>query len=198
MHPASPRRTRLAVGLLTLAALVAACGSSTSPSPSASSAAAASPAAPGATSAAGAASPGTDSLAGISIAAPYTLVDLPAGTADTIQAGIDRDLGAYGKAVHASMKAVDENGTNAAYLMVVRLPAGTVSDNLYSQVITSLSMGAEADFPSKLVNGIPVSFGSMIGGSVAVYRKGDLVFITLATQAKDLTPIVSAVIKANG
>ncbi|MFN8629560.1 MAG: hypothetical protein U0838_04340 [Chloroflexota bacterium] len=82
--------------------------------------------------------------------------------------------------------------------MAVQFPAGTLSDEVYSQVITDLSMGAESDFTPKLVNGVSVSFGSMSGGSVAVFRKGDLAFVTLAPKALDLTPMVTALIKVNG
>jgi hypothetical protein len=195
MHLATLRRQRLAVALLALAALVAACGSSNataSPAGSAGSSATAS-SAPGAS-----ASAGTSSLEGIAIGQPYTLAELPASTGDAIQAGIEKDLGAYGKAVHVAMKTVQQKGTAAGYLMVVQFPAGTLSDDIYSQVVNNLSMGAESDFSPKLVSGVTVAFGSMSGGSVAVFRKGDLAFITLAPKTTDLTPIVDALIKVNG
>ena len=202
MHRSSVSRHRLAVGLLALAAVVAACGSNTA-SPSAVASSAASSAAASSSSSAGpaASAAGSDTagqLLDIGIAQPYSLVDLTASKADAIQAGIEKDLGAYAKAVHVTVKTVQQGGTAAAYLMVVSFPRGTLSDEVYRQVITDLSMGSEADYPAKLVGAVPVSFGSMNGGSVAVFRKGDLAFITLAPQTTDLTPVVSALIKANG
>jgi len=198
MHRSSVSRHRLAVGLLAIAAVVAACGSNTaSPSAVASSASASSSSSAGpAASATGSGTAGQ--LLDIQIAQPYSLVDLPAAKADVIQAGIEKDLGAYAKAVHVTVQSVQQGGTAAAYLMVVSFPRGTLSDEVYRQVITDLSMGSEADYPAKLVGAVPVSFGSMNGGSVAVFRKGDLAFITLAPQTTDLTPVVSALIKANG
>ena len=205
MHRSSVSRHRLAVGLLAIAAVVAACGSNTaSPSAVASSAAASSagPAASGRSSAGPAASAAGSDTAGqlldIQIAQPYSLADLTPAKADVIQAGIEKDLGAYAKAVHVTVQSVQQGGTAAAYLMVVSVPRGTLSDEVYRQVITDLSMGSEADYPSKLVGAVPVSFGSMNGGSVAVFRKGDLAFITLAPQTTDLTPVVTALVKANG
>jgi hypothetical protein len=193
-RPLATRRL-LAAALVALAGLVAACGS-TSPSstaaPSASTApdasAAASPAASGA----------VDPVLGVTIGAPYTLVDLPASKADALQAGIEKDLGAFSKAVRASVREIQQGGTVAGYLMVVAFPRGTLSDNIYSQVITDLSMGAEQPFTSKLISNVPVQFGSMGGGSVAVLREGDLALITLSPTTADLTPVVTALVKANG
>lgn len=192
-RPLATRRTLVAT-LLALAATVAACGSASSPSAAAPSAA---PTAPSA-AASPAASAATDSVLDLAIGAPYTLADLPAAQADTIQTGIEKDLGAFSKAVHVGVREVQQGGTVAGYLMVVAFPRGTLTDTIYSQVINNLSMGAEQSFTSKLVSNVPVSFGSMSGGSVAVFRKGDLALITLSPTTADLTPVVAALIKANG
>ena len=187
------RRNLAAAGLLVLAGAVAACGgASTSSAPTASPAAASSGAAPGAGDAT------ADPLLGVKIGAPYTLTDLPASKADAIQAGIEKDLGAYGKAVHVGVQSIDQAGKPVAYLMVVAFPRGTLNDNIYGQVITDLSMGAEANFTSKLISNVPVSFGTLSGGSVAVFRTGDVVMITLSPTPTDLTPVVSALVGANG
>ena len=61
------------------------------------------------------------------------------------------NLGAFGKAVHVAMKAVQQGGTSAAYLMVVQFPTGTLSEDIYAQVINNLAMGAESSFTPKLV-----------------------------------------------
>lgn len=196
MHRPFVSVTRLA-GLVAVAALVAACGNG---SPTTTAGAAAS-AAPSAT-----APSGTDSAAGatagqlldVGIGAPYTLVDLPASKADVLQAGIEKDLGAYGKAVHAGVKEIQQDGTSAGYLMVVAFPSGTLGDNLYQQVLTTLSMGAEASFTTKPISAVPVSFGTLNGGSMAVFRHGDLLLIALSPTATDLTPVVTALVKANG
>ena len=188
MHRATVNRRPHAVGLLLLAALIAACGGS-GPTPSTAAAPSAAATAPGSSG---------GQLLDVQIAQPYNLADLPAATADAIQTGIEKNLGAYGKAVHVAMKSVEQQGTSAAYLMVVAFPAGTLSDNIYQQVINDLSLGAEASFTSKLVGGVPVSFGPMSGGSVALFRRGDLVFIVLSPQTSDLTPVVGALVQVNG
>ena len=193
MNRSLMRRLRLGAGVLAVVALVAACGSTTTPSASA-----APSGAQGSSAAAGTSGDPAGQLLDIKIGPPYNLADLPASKADAIQAGIEKDLGAYAKAVHVTVKTVQQGGTAAAYLMVVSFPRGTLSDEVYRQVITDLSMGSEADYPAKLVGAVPVSFGSMNGGSVAVFRKGDLAFITLAPQTTDLTPVVTALVKANG
>ena len=142
--------------------------------------------------------PTADPLLGVKIGAPYTLTELPAAKADAIQAGIEKDLGAYGKAVHVGVRSIDQAGQPVAYLMVVAFPRGTLNDNIYGQVITDLSMGAEADFTAKPISNVPVSFGTLNGGSVAVFRTGDVAMIALSPTTTDLTPIVSSLVTANG
>lgn len=217
MHRPVPSRRLLAAGLLAVTAVVAACGGSSSSPAAASSAsssaapssAAAASGAPSSAPASGAAasaapgssagaSSGTDALLDVSISSPYTLADLPAATADAIQAGIEKNLGAYGKAVHVGVRQVKNGPTTEAYLMVVAFPRGTLSDEIYGQVVNNLSMGAEQSFDNKLVKNVPVAFGGMGGGSVAVFRTGDLALITLSVKQSDLTPIVEALITANG
>ncbi len=190
------RRHLAAAGLLVLACAVAACGGATSSATPPAGSAASSAAASGSTSGAGAAI--ADPLLGVKIGAPYTLTELPPSKADTIQAGIEKDLGAFGKAVHVGVRSIDQAGKPVAYLMVVAFPRGTLNDNIYGQVITDLSMGAEADFTPKLISNVPVSFGTLSGGSVAVFRTGDLVMVTLSPTPTDLTPVVSALVSANG
>jgi hypothetical protein len=198
MHRSPVSRARLA-GLVAVAALVAACGGNGNPTASAAAAGSGAPAASGAPSASGSAAGATaGQLLDVTIGAPYSLADLPATQADLIQAGIEKDLGAYGKTVHAAVKEIQQGGTTAAYLMVVAFPQGTLSDNIYQQVITDLSMGAESDFTTKPIGAVPVSFGTLNGGSVAVFRNGDLALITLSPTTTDLTPVVTALVKANG
>ncbi len=189
-QPAVSRR--LAASLLGLAALVAACGGS-----AAATASTAATVASSAPAASGPASSASDTLS-LAIGAPYSLADLPAAQATTIQAGIAKDLGAFGSAVHVAVKAVQQSGTVAAYVMLVAFPRGTLSDSIYAQVITDLSMGAESTFTSQLIGAVPVSFGAMNGGSVAVFRRGDLALITMSPQAVDLAPVEAALIAANG
>jgi len=183
----------LAAGLLAVAALVAACGSTNTASPS--------PAAPGGTSvpaSAGAAASAGDAVLDVRIGQPYALADLPAATADTIQAGIEKDLGAFGKAVHVTVRAIQQSGTVAAYLMVVAFPRGTLSETVYAQVLTTLSMGSESDYAPRPIRNVPVSFGTMGGGSVAVFRHGDNLLIALSPTTADLTPVATALVAANG
>jgi len=196
MHRSLVSRHRLAVGVLAIAALVAACGGTSTSSASPASSASASAA--GASAAAGTSGDPAGQLLDIKIGPPYNLTDLSASKADAIQTGIEKDLGAYGKAVHVAVKSIDQSGTVAAYLMVVAFPRGTLSDDIYKQVLTNLSMGAEADFTPKLISAVPVSFGKMSGGSVAVFRTGDLVFIALSPTTADLTPVVTSLVKVNG
>ena len=191
MHRSLVSRHRLAVGVLAIAALVAACGGTSTSSASPASSASAS-------AAAGTSGDPAGQLLDIKIGPPYNLTDLSASKADAIQTGIEKDLGAYGKAVHVAVKSIDQSGTVAAYLMVVAFPRGTLSDDIYKQVLTNLSMGAEADFTLKLISAVPVSFGKMSGGSVAVFRTGDLVFIALSPTTADLTPVVTSLVKVNG
>jgi hypothetical protein len=200
------RHCRLAGSLLALAALVAACGGTSTPSEPATSSvpssvpSSVSPAgsSPAASATAGTSGDPAGQLLGIKISPPYNLTDLSASKADAIQAGIEKDLGAYGQAVPVAVKSIDQGGTVAAYLMVVAFPRGTLSDDVYKQVLTDLAIGAEADFTPKLISAVPVSFGTMSGGSVAVFRTGDLVFITLSPTTADLTPVVTSLVQVNG
>ena len=191
MHRSSLRSRSLVAGALALAALVAACGGV---SPAASALASSAGSSAGASAGASAGVPMLD----VRVGAPYSLADLPASMADPIQAGIEKDLGVYGKAVHVSVREVQQAGTSAAYLLVVAFPSGTLNDNIYGQVITDLSEGAESNFTPRLIGAVSVSFGTMSGGSVAVFRKGDLVLVTMSPASADLTPVVKALVGANG
>lgn len=191
--PRLPHRLgRLAALSLVAAALVAACGSAPSPSlsPDASTGGQATPPA-------GAAGSPAAGLLDVRIADPYTLSDLPASRADAISEGIAKNLGVYAKAVHIGVRQIQQGPVVAAYLMVVLFPPGTLSDSVYAQVVTDLSMGAEQDFATKPISSVPVSFGGMSGGSVALFRTGDLVLIALSPTTADLTPIATALVQAN-
>ncbi len=191
--PRSPHRLgRIAALSLVVTALVAACGGTPSAtrSPGASGDGPASPSA-------GPGGPSAPGLLDVRIAAPYTLADLPASKADALSEGIANNLGVYAKAVHVGVQQIQKGPAVAAYLMVVAFPTGTLSDSVYGQVITDLSMGAEQDFTTRPISNVPVSFGGMGGGSVAVFRAGDLVLIALSPQTTDLTPIATALVQAN-
>ena len=178
---------------LALGLAVAACGGSTSsPSPAAST----SPAAPSAAS--GAALPSSADLLTITIGAPYALVEVPSSVAEKLATAVQKDMGGISKVVHVGVRTVTKDGTVAAYLMVVAFPPGTLNDSLYASAIRSLATGAESPFETSVISNVPVQSGSMAGASVAVFRTGDTLLITLSPSGADVTPIVSALIAANG
>ncbi len=199
MHRSAMSRRHAALASLALGALVAllaACGSGPGASSPPSSAGGGSPSASRSAGPSGGSS--ADPLLGIRIGPPYSLADLPAAQADKIQTQIQKDLGVYGGSVHVTMKAVNQGALNAAYLMVVAFPQGTLDEKLYEEVLHVLSTGAGSPFAPRLVVATPVSFGTLGGGSAAVFKTGDLVLITLSPAAADLTPVVTALVRANG
>jgi hypothetical protein len=193
------RRTtsrRLAV-LLGLALAVAACGSSSSTASPSASGAPATAAAPSGAGSGGAAASG-DATLGITIGTPYTLTDVPSALSATLQAAIEKDMGGISKVVHVGVKTVQQGTKVAAYLMVVAFPPGTLTDSIYAQAITNLSMGSESSFESQVISNVRVDTGLMGGANVGVFRTGDALLITMSPTGGDVLPVVKALIAANG
>jgi hypothetical protein len=182
-----------AAALLGVALVVGACGSSTSSASPAASTPVVTP-----TPAAASSAPSPADLLAITIGAPYTLVDLPSGVADTLAAAIEKDMGGIAKVVHVGVRTVTKGGTVAAYLMVVAFPPGTLNDSVYQSAIRSLATGAEAPFESSVISNVQVQSGSMGGAKVGVFRTGDSMLITLSPTGADVVPVVTALIAANG
>jgi hypothetical protein len=192
------RRTTFRLALMVgLALAVTACGSSSSTaSPSASGVAPAT-AAPSGAGSSGVAPSGGATL-GLAIGAPYTLTDVPSTLATTLQAAIEKDMGGISKVVHVGVKTVQQGTKAAAYLMVVAFPPGTLTDAIYSEAITNLSMGSESSFQSQVISNVRVDTGLMGGANVGVFRTGDTLLVTMSPTGGDVLPVVKALIAANG
>jgi hypothetical protein len=210
----STRSLRAAAALFVLVVLVAACGGSSSPAPSSggsgsgSSAGAggSSPASSGASSSASTGATGgpsggdnvADPAATIRIGTPFGVTALPAATADSLQATFTKDLGAFGKAVRVGARSITRDGAGVAFLLAVAFPRGTLDDKTYADAVSVLEQGAEQSFPMQLISNVEVRTGTMGGGQVGLFRKGDTLVIVLAATSSIVVPVVTALIAANG
>jgi hypothetical protein len=205
----SPARShRAAAALLVLALAVAACGAtSTGATGSASvpSGSGGAVAASGATAGAGATDPGAsgaiaeaDPAAAILIATPFGLTTLPASTADTLQATFEKDLGGFGKAVRVGARSITRDGASVAFLLAVRFPRQTLDAKAYADAVSVLEQGAETSFSRQLISNVEVTTGTMGGGQVGLFRKGDTLVVVLASSNSIVVPVVTALIAANG
>jgi hypothetical protein len=209
----SVRSLRAAAAMLVLVALVAACGGNSSASSSSSSSSSspggsgsasssgAGGASPAASSAADGASGGIDAAdpaAAIRIGIPFGVADLPAATADTLQATFAKDLGAFGKAVRVGTRSITRDGAGVAFLLAVAFPRQTLDDKTYADAVSILEQGAEQPFPQRLISNVDVRTGTMGGGQVGLFRKGDTLVIVLASSSSIVVPVVTALIAANG
>jgi len=206
----STRSLRAAAALLVLVVLVAACGGSSSPAPSSGgsgsgSSSGAGPSSPASSSASTGATGGpsggdnvADPAGTIRIGIPFGVTGLPAATADSLQATFTKDLGAFGKAVRVGARSITRDGAGVAFLLAVAFPRGTLDDKTYADAVSVLEQGAEQSFPMQLISNVAVRTGTMGGGQVGLFRKGDTLVIVLAATGSIVVPVVTALIAANG
>jgi hypothetical protein len=211
----SARSRRAAAALLVVAVLVAACGATSSPAPSSGGpGTGASPGAGGSSPGAGTASAAptssgegggpsggdssADPAAALRIGTPFAVTGLPAATAAGLQATFTKDLGAFGKAVRVGVRSITRDGASVAFLLAVAFPRGTLDDKTYGDAVSVLEQGAEQSFPKRLISNVEVRTGTMGGGQVGLFRKGDTLVIVLAGTDAIVVPVVTALIAANG
>lgn len=207
----SIRTHRAAAALLLLVVAVAACGSTGTGSsgtgssgvPATQGPAAASSSGAGSTAAPGSgALPGTpgeaDPAASLLIASPYTIAALPAATATALQATFTKDLGAFGKAVRVGARAITKGGASEGFLLAVGFPRQTLDDKTYGDAVATLEMGAEQAFSRQVISNVNVTIGTLGGGTVGMFRKGDTLIIVLGASSDLVVPAITALISANG
>jgi hypothetical protein len=201
-------RHALAGTFLGIALITAACGGTTataSPTvapttaPTAPPVASASPvASPSvAPSTSPAASAAVDPAAGLKIAAPYTITELDPTLSQSIAASMEQSLGAFSSLIHVGARSITNAGTQAAILMVIAFPAGTLSDTTYQSVLTGMTASTEATLTTTNISGIDVSTGKLATTAVGVFRVEDHVLLVLCPDATQVVPVVTALIAAN-
>ena len=126
------------------------------------------------------------------------MADLPAATAEGLQSTFTKDLGAFGRAVRVGARSITRDGAGVAFLLAIAFPRGTLDDKTYADAVSVLEQGAEQSFPTQLISNVEVRTGTMGGGQVGLFRKGDTLVIVLAATGSIVVPVVTALIAANG
>lgn len=209
---------------LALSLLVAACGNSASPTTSASASApvASTAVAPSAApsvapsvapspsvepsvepsvaasaSAGSSAVAGVDPAVGLTIGAPYQLIDLPSAAKTQIEQQMATGLGAFGNTVKFGFRQVTGGTSIANILMVMAFPQGTLNDAGYAGAIGGMTTAMKAKVTTSMEGGIDVTSGTFQGGTMAAFHDGDHLLFVLSAQAQDALPIAKALIAAN-
>jgi hypothetical protein len=204
-----PARTALrpwAAALLGVAMIVSACGGASatpSPTPSPTPTAAPTPtpsptpsptAAPTASPSASAA---VDPAAGLAIADPYTIKELDAAAAETIQGAMEKGMGAFASVIQVGTREIQKAGTTVGYVLVIAFPAGTLTDETYKGFLAGIATTSTSTWKVVKVDNYSISTGTMSGISVGMFRAGDAVMLIMAPSAAEVVPIAKALIAAN-
>jgi len=184
-----------AAAVLGVALVVGACGASASPSPSPTATPSPTPS-PTPTAAPSASGP-VDPAADLAIAAPYTLQELDPASASTIQAAMEKGMGAFTSVIHVGTRTVSKAGATVGYVMVIAFPPGTLTETTYKAVIAGITASSGAPLTDVKVNGFTVSTGTMSGISVGAFMANESVVLVLSPAASEVVPIATALIAAN-
>ena len=143
------------------------------------------------------ASAAVDPAAGLAIADPYTLQELDAAAAETIQGAMAKGMGAFASVIHVGMREVQKAGTIVGYVMVIQFPTGTLSDTTYNGFLAGIASTGSSTLKVVKVGSTSISTGTMSGLSVGMYRAGDAVMLIMSPTATEVVPIAKALIAAN-
>lgn len=198
-------RRPMAAALLGVAMLVSACGGaaatpSPTPSPTVAPTVAPTPTpspTPTPTPASPSASAAVDPAAGLAIADPYTLKELDAAAAETIQGAMEKGMGAFSSVIHVGLREVQKAGSTVGYVMVIEFPAGTLSDTTYNGFLSGIASTGDSTWKVVKVGDYAISTGTMSGLSVGMFKAGDAVMLIMSPTASEIVPIATALIEAN-
>lgn len=215
-------RARLAAGLFLVAFAAAACGATTPTAPAATLAPIATPApmpaptpeptpsptptatpteAPSPTASATpvpSGATGGDPAAGLKIVSPYKLGRVTTASANTMKAILQGsvDAATYAK-VRVGLKLVYKGKTATAVVMVIRFPAGTLTDAAYQALRAQISRNSTVKVTTTMVAGYELTMGKTSVLYLGGYHHGDDAILVIAAHARDVVPVAAAVIAAN-
>jgi hypothetical protein len=207
---ATPRATRgiVAVAVLLLCIVLAACSPTASPSPSAiatttptaSPTAVATPgpsAAPSVAPSPAASSAAADPAQGLKISAPYTLIALDPALEASFRQQFAASVGSFGSLILLGGREAVKDGALAGYVLVIGFPSGIMSDAVYQQMLQGMTSSSNVTFVKTTVSGTEVSSGATGTAGLGVYRAGDNVVITITPTVANLGAITTALVTAN-
>lgn len=215
-------RSTSLMAIAAVALLVGACGAAApsgspnasvaaSPSPTASAVETASPppteepttspsASPDETTGPSASSGGADPSEDLTIGAPYELAPLDPTTADALETGLTKGLGAMAEVVDVGALEVRKDGTEAGFLIAMAFPdfPGVEDPAFFKSVMQGAAGSSGGTVTETTIGGKTVGLLEAPGTSFAAYQEGDTIIMAFAADPDEVTGIITALIEANG
>jgi hypothetical protein len=179
--------------LVAMALLVGACGTGlATPSPAVQ----ATPTRPASASTAPS-SPAGDPLAGLSIAAPYTIAPLDAGQAAQIEQ-VRNGLGAMATVVQIGARMVKKSGTGGGLLLAMAFPGVPLnSAALVDSVVGGAAGSAGGTMTTRTIGGQEVRLVEGPATSIAGYPHEGAIVLAYGRTLSEAVAIITAVIEAS-
>lgn len=208
----SRRSMSLGAAGIALAFVAAACGGSASPSAAASASSAPSVAAPSPSASpspspsqapsvvpsAAASLSAEDPAKGLTIAAPYTLVELDPALNQYFRNQMTASMGAFGGLFSIGLRQVDGGKATANVLIVMGFPNGTLDETSYAAVLTGMTQSmAGGTLTKSTESGVEISSGTIPSGTIAAFHIADHLILVVSSGAPEALPVAKAVVQAN-
>lgn len=139
----------------------------------------------------------SDAAKDIKIAAPYALVELPAGAAQLFEQQMTTNLGVAAGKVTYGFRQVTGGAGPGDVLLVLQFAPNTLTDVGYGAVLGGMAASMKADLTKSTESGVEISSGKVQTGSMAIFHKGDTLFVAISSTSEDALPIAKALVKAN-
>ena len=138
-----------------------------------------------------------DPSVGLKIGPPYTLQPLDPAIEESLRQQYASSAGAFASLIGVGGRTVIANGIPVAFVFVIGMPTGTMTDAVYQSMVTGMASSTGAQLKSTTIAGTDVSTGSVQTGAIGVYRDGDRMVMAITPQASDLNGVAEALVTAN-
>ena len=211
----SRRAAFLGAASIALVVVLAACGSSASPSTSASTAPSIAPSvaapsvepsvappsaepsvAPASVTPSGGGGTATDPAEGLKIGAPYAIVALPAAAQQVFETQMSTSLGALGSNISFGFRSIT-GGKGQNILMVLAFPAGTMSASVFTGMVGGMGASMGATLTKTTSGGVDIYAGASSTGGVGIFHVGDHAIIVISEKSDDALQVAEALVAAN-
>jgi hypothetical protein len=155
------------------------------------------PTAPASTAPSGGTGSASDPAKDVKIAAPYALVELPPAAGQILEQQMATNLGGAAGKVTFGFRQVTGGAGPGDVLLVLQFAPNTLSDIGYGAVLGGMTASMKADLTKSTESGVEISSGKIQAGSMAIFHKGDTLFVAISSTSQDALPIAKALVKAN-
>jgi hypothetical protein len=141
------------------------------------------------------ASTAADPAIGLTIGPPYALTPLDPTLEASLRQQYGASAGAFASLIGVGGRQVTANGIPVAFVFVIGLPSGVMSDTVYQSMLNGIASNTGVTLKTTTIAGTEVSSGATATGNIGIYRDGDRLIMIIAPT--DLNAVAEALIAAN-